>query len=469
MPSPLDSAEQGRAEQLFAKRFDAHVRRTDRLFAWLMLAQWVFGILLAVLLSPHAWAGKTHVVHAHVYIAVIFGGLLSAMPIALAVIRPGWVVTRMTIACAQMVWSALLIHLSGGRIETHFHVFGSLAFLAFYRDWRLFVPATLVVVVDHLGRQLFWPESVFGVLAPEPWRFLEHGGWVVFEDIILIISCISSQREMREAAAQQTRIEMRERQEKEELGKELEIASRIQTSVLPRTTDVRGIECAARMITATSVGGDYYEVVPVAGGCWIGIGDVAGHGLRAGLVMLQAQSAIAALVRSQPDAEPKDLLRTTNRVLFENVRNRLGSDEHVTLSLVRYHDDGRIVSAGAHEEAVIWRASSRRCERLPVEGTWLGVVDEIGPATVQTSQTLAIGDLLVLYTDGVLEARGAEGRFGIDRVTALIEAHATRSVTEIRDSVLDAVSAWVGGKLDDDMTVMVVRHVGVAAPQKIAG
>ena len=75
--------------------------------------------------------------------------------------------TRYTIAVAQMLMGALLIHLTGGRIETHFHVFGSLAFLAFYRDWRVLVPATVVVAADHLLRGIFWPQSVYGVLVAE--------------------------------------------------------------------------------------------------------------------------------------------------------------------------------------------------------------------------------------------------------------------------------------------------------------
>lgn len=467
MTEQRSADEPARAEQLYAERFAAHARRADRLFAHLMVVQWVFGVLLAALLAPEAWAGKAHVVHLHVYIAVLLGGSLSAVPVALAVHRPGWVVTRMTIACAQMLWSALLIHLSGGRIETHFHIFGSLAFLTCYRDWRVFVPATLVVVFDHLGRQLFWPESVFGVRAAESWRFLEHAGWVVFEEVILIISCIDSQREMRDAATQQTAVEARERLEKEVLAKELAIAAKIQTSVLPRDMRPDGLECAATMLTATSVGGDYYEVLPVAGGCWIGIGDVAGHGLEAGLVMLQAQSAIEALILSQPDAEPRHLLALANRVLFENVRNRLGSDAFVTLSLIRYHADGRLVSAGAHEEALIWRAASRRCERVPVQGTWLGVIEDISAATVQTTHSLAVSDLLVLYTDGAIEARDREDRiFGLDRVTALVEAHAARDVAEIRDHILTAVLAWVGAGLDDDVTVMVLRHVGVEGFQR---
>jgi hypothetical protein len=67
---------------------------------------------------------------------------------------------------------ALLIHLTGGRIETHFHIFGSLAFLSFYRDWRVLVPATIVVVADHFFRGVFWPESVYGVCQPA-----HGGGW----------------------------------------------------------------------------------------------------------------------------------------------------------------------------------------------------------------------------------------------------------------------------------------------------
>jgi two-component system, sensor histidine kinase and response regulator len=117
-------------------------------------------------ISPRAWPGSVSSVHLHVWVAVFLGGLITILPVALAILRPGEVLTRHIIAVAQMWMSALLIHLSGGRIETHFHVFGSLAFLAFYRDWRVFIPATMVVALDHFFRGLYWPRSVFGVLPP---------------------------------------------------------------------------------------------------------------------------------------------------------------------------------------------------------------------------------------------------------------------------------------------------------------
>src|SRR5204862_2137137 len=115
-------------------------------------------------------------------------------------LRPGERSTRHIIATAQMLMGGLLIHLTGGRIETHFHVFGSLAFLAFYRDWRVLVPATIVVALDHLLRGIFWPQSVYGVLVTSQWRWIEHAAWVIFENIFLVVSCVRAVVEMRQRA-----------------------------------------------------------------------------------------------------------------------------------------------------------------------------------------------------------------------------------------------------------------------------
>jgi hypothetical protein len=182
-------------------RFQAHrldiLCSTDRMFAVLMVAQWIFGIVVALTWSPYGWEGKTKAVHLHVWIAVLLGAAISSLPVALAVLRPGWTVTRHVIAVAQMLWSALLIHLTGGRIETHFHVFGSLGILAAYRDWPVLLTATLVVVADHLLRGFLWPESVYGIVNPEWWRFLEHAFWVLFSVSFLAIICRRSVKDMR--------------------------------------------------------------------------------------------------------------------------------------------------------------------------------------------------------------------------------------------------------------------------------
>jgi signal transduction histidine kinase/CheY-like chemotaxis protein len=182
-----------RADEIYSEgTFERH-RGTDRIFLWLLLAQWAFAIVLALMVSPYAWEGKTRSIHMHVQIAVFFGGLLNALPIALIVTRPGRASTRYVIAVTQMLWSGVLIHLTGGRIETHFHVFGSLAFLSFYRDWRVLLISTITIAVDHYLRYLVLPESVFGTLNPEWWRVGEHIGWVLFEDVVLFIACLRAQ------------------------------------------------------------------------------------------------------------------------------------------------------------------------------------------------------------------------------------------------------------------------------------
>jgi hypothetical protein len=121
-----------RAAALFDDSLNMIHRRADRLFAWLMIAQWIAGIAAAVWISPRTWIGAESQTHWHVWAAIFLGGALTSLPAYFAHAMPGRALTRHTIAVAQMLFSALLIHLTGGRIETHFHVFGSLAFLAFY-------------------------------------------------------------------------------------------------------------------------------------------------------------------------------------------------------------------------------------------------------------------------------------------------------------------------------------------------
>ncbi len=196
-----------RREELYRAHHEDLYRRTDRLFAWLMLSQWVAGIAAALWISPRVWTGSSSSVHLHVYLAVLLGGTITWLPVYLAFTRPGQTLTRHAIAVGQALTSALLIHLTGGRIETHFHIFGSLAFLAFYRDWRVLITATVVVALDHILRGYYWPQSVYGIVTKGSWRWLEHAGWVIFEDIFLIHSCMRTVRELREVAGRQAELE----------------------------------------------------------------------------------------------------------------------------------------------------------------------------------------------------------------------------------------------------------------------
>jgi two-component system, sensor histidine kinase and response regulator len=207
-----DEAQLKRLAELTTDHFQNHCQqvwqRTDRIFAGLMALEWLAGIGVALWISPLTWIGATSSIHLHVLAAIFLGGAIAAFPILLVFWRPGQPITRHVIAVAQMLTTALLIHLTGGRIETHFQIFGSLAFLAFYRDWRVLVTASIVVALDHFLRGTYWPRSIFGTVTPDSFRWIEHTGWVLFEDVFLFIMCRQSILEMRAIAGRQAELEL---------------------------------------------------------------------------------------------------------------------------------------------------------------------------------------------------------------------------------------------------------------------
>jgi serine/threonine protein kinase len=202
---------------LFTEQLARTAVTIDRAFAVVLTLEWLAGIVLALVVSPLTWAGAESAVHVHVWAALLLGGTIALPPAFLVWIRPGTVLGRHLIAAAQMLMAALYIHLTGGRIETHFLIFGSLAFLATYRDPNVLITASIVVVVDHLLRGWFFPRSVYGVDTPTVWRSLEHAWWVVFEDLFLIYMILYGNR-VQNAVARDRLGEMGQYVLKERLG-----------------------------------------------------------------------------------------------------------------------------------------------------------------------------------------------------------------------------------------------------------
>ena len=257
----------------------------------------------------------------------------------------------------------------------------------------------------------------------------------------------------------------RERAERSRLEHEIELAAHIQVGILPRDRRVSRLEVATAMIPATEVGGDYFDVLPFAdstgsaGGAWLGIGDVAGHGLHAGLMMLMIQSIVSAATHDHPNASPAQVWNVLNDVLHDNVRARLERDEHATLTLLRYDDSGRFVFAGAHEDILIYRAATGQTEMLRTRGVWAGVTRDIAPGTIKDDAfQVAPGDMVVLYTDGITEAaNGAREMFGPARLCKALEEAADRSVDDVRDHIMGQVRAFMATQADD-LTLVVLRY-----------
>jgi phosphoserine phosphatase RsbU/P len=245
-----------------------------------------------------------------------------------------------------------------------------------------------------------------------------------------------------------------------ELQRGMDLAQHIQTSILPRSIMIRGLTVAARMAPASRVGGDYYDVMQTKHGCWIGIGDVSGHGLDAGLIMLMVQSMIAVLVRRDPDGSPRELLCALNECLFENIHNRMRRDEYATLTIFRIDESGQVVFAGAHEDILVFRAAEGRCEVIETPGTWVGARASIEAGTVESSLQLHRGDLMLLYSDGITEAMSREGeQFGPDRLAAAFcQVHAAPP-PQVAEHLLATLAEWCSTP-NDDVTLLVARYDG---------
>jgi DNA-binding LacI/PurR family transcriptional regulator/serine phosphatase RsbU (regulator of sigma subunit) len=250
----------------------------------------------------------------------------------------------------------------------------------------------------------------------------------------------------------------RERAERERLESETQVAQQIQTAILPDHLDVPGLVITAVMRPATTVGGDYYDVIPIDDGCFIGIGDVTGHGLLAGMIMMMVQSMVTATIRSNPERYPSQILPPINRALYDNIRHRLHGTDHVTLTLIKYRNDGKLFLAGAHDEPLIWRKSTGKCSRVSPPGFWLGAVAEVEEMTTDLELQLEDGDKIVLYTDGITEAMNASHeQFGLGRLTAVVERYGSEPPATLSAAVLHALSNWTSTQIDD-ISLLVAQY-----------
>src|SRR6185436_17637230 len=189
---------------------------------------------------------------------------------------------------------------------------------------------------------------------------------------------------------------------------EMAVAKRIQTALLPKVHELNGYRLAATMLPAEQVGGDYYDVIETtAGETWLAIGDVSGHGVESGLIMMMTQTSLFTTVNRTAGYKPSTLLNTVNSVIKQNI-TRLGTDRYMTISVAHLEHD-RLTFAGKHQDILVYRRRKAITEFVPTRGTWLGILDDIGDYLFDATIHIEEGDVIVLFTDGLTEAANAAG------------------------------------------------------------
>lgn len=250
--------------------------------------------------------------------------------------------------------------------------------------------------------------------------------------------------------------------EKERLAQELALAREIQESLLPHTSlRVGTLAVAARFRPAAEIGGDFFDVIRLPGGSLlVAVGDVAGHGLPTGLHMAMVKAALAALVGE--GRRGTDLLDRLNRFLrAEGAARRM-----VTVAVAEIDTaarEVRLTNAGHPPPFLLAGGEVREVEAtsLPLGFSWY---DPPASATV----SFAPGDLLVLYSDGLVEARPPGGEpFGYEGLQATLLGAAGSTGEGVLGACLAAVEEHLGGApLPDDVTIVVVEHLVAVHPQQ---
>jgi serine phosphatase RsbU (regulator of sigma subunit) len=236
---------------------------------------------------------------------------------------------------------------------------------------------------------------------------------------------------------------------------EMKLARRIQEALVPSDPAIVGCDVAASMKPAEEVGGDYYDVVHTEKHEWILIGDVSGHGVPAGLIMMMCQTAVRTALQRDPEITPDRLLVLVNAVLTENIR-QLGEDKYMTITALRRDASGRICFAGAHQDIFVYRADTDEVEMLETAGLWLGLrANAEGAFTLQELQ-LAPRDLLVLHTDGVTEAVRDGRMFDTSGMRLTLGTAKGKTAKQVLDDLLRALD---GFELRDDATLLVIRQL----------
>ena len=244
------------------------------------------------------------------------------------------------------------------------------------------------------------------------------------------------------------------------LSSELEVTQRLQQMLLPKEKElhqIEALEIAGFSEAAAEIGGDYYDVVQHQGRIIIGIGDVSGHGLESGVLMLMVQTAIRTLIENN-ETDPKRLFEVLNRTIYKNIQ-RLNSDKNISLSLVDYYE-GILSISGQHEEILLVRQGEiERIDTVDL-GFPLGLAESIEDFVFETKIPLAQSEVAILYTDGITEAENSQGsHYGLAQLCAVVQQNWQRSAQDIRQAVIQDLRSHIGiEQVYDDITLVVLKR-----------
>ncbi|MBU0578345.1 PP2C family protein-serine/threonine phosphatase [Patescibacteria group bacterium] len=251
--------------------------------------------------------------------------------------------------------------------------------------------------------------------------------------------------------------------ERRRMSSELDIASKIQQDVLPKEApETPGLDIVAKTRSAAEVGGDTFDFLmsPDKNQLFVYIGDVTGHGVPAGLIMMMVDTLVTAMV-SQGVSNGRDLIVNTNNLLTPRISSRL----FMTSVMLRWDKQAQKMyyTGAGHEHILVYRTKTEIVETIRSGGIALGMIPNVAQIVQEKEIPLEIGDTIVLYSDGITEAKDKIGNmYELDKLTASLKRHGYRpSAESIFDNLTKDFSNFVGEYVQvDDITMIVIKYLG---------
>lgn len=241
--------------------------------------------------------------------------------------------------------------------------------------------------------------------------------------------------------------------------RDMEIAKQIQMSLLPADLpQMEGVSFAGLCVPAAHVGGDYYDFLAREnGGVDVVIADVSGHNVGAALIMAETRSVLRAQA-VYSSAGAAEVLARLNNLLYDDLSN---AELFITMFYVKYRPaDSSIVYANAgHNHPLLLQKGSERCGELDAEGLILGIKRDI--TFEEKRLQLSTGDLLLLYTDGIVEAQNSAGDFfGTERLCSTLVENRDAEPQEIMDMIISRLKDFSESTTQvDDISLVVMKVV----------
>lgn len=251
--------------------------------------------------------------------------------------------------------------------------------------------------------------------------------------------------------------------ERRRMSSELDIASNIQRDVLPKEApEAPGLDVVAKTRSAAEVGGDTFDFLTSADGnqVFIYIGDVTGHGVPSGLIMMMVDTIVTAMVY-QGVASGQELIAHTNYLLHPRISSRL----FMTSVMLRWDKPNQQMyyTGAGHEHILVYRKSKEKVESIPSGGIALGMIPDVSKIVQEKPISLEIGDSILLFSDGITEAKNQTGEmYGLEKLQKTFRRNGYKPSAEaIFDGLTKDFSDFVGEYVQiDDITMIVIKYMG---------